>query len=95
LQSDEEISNNTTPEPSSETPGKYDLGLQPIDMLMTSLGIKDADLVKASTQQLTFKMVQKARKGRRLTRRVQWKIFNAFRTLKPDQKYALKDFFNY
>ena len=38
--------------------------ISPLDELMTELGLSNADLVKASTEQLTFKMVQKARGGR-------------------------------
>jgi hypothetical protein len=72
-----------------------DLGVQPIDELMAKLGLTNADLVKASTQMLTFKMVQKARKGRRLTLNVQQKVLNAIRAAKPENNLALKDLFNY
>jgi len=72
-----------------------DLGVQPIDELMAKLGLSNADLVKASTQMLTFKMVQKARKGRRLTLNVQQKVLNAIRAAKPENNLALKDLFNY
>ncbi len=50
---------------------------------MTELGLSNADLVKASTEQLTFKMVQKARKGKLLTPNVQNKILAALKTLVP------------
>ena len=72
-----------------------DLGVQPIDELMTKLGLSNADLVKASTEMLTFKMVQKARKGRRLTLNVQQKILNAVRAARPENNIALQDLFNY
>ncbi len=72
-----------------------DFGPQPLDTLMTRLGVTSADLVKASTKQLTFKMVQKGRKGRRLTANAQSKILEAFQTLKPTETFTLKDFFNY
>ena len=49
--------------------------------LMTERGFSNADLVKASTEQLTFKMVQKARKGKPLTPNMQKKILVALRTL--------------
>ncbi len=71
------------------------LGPQPIDKLMVSRGLKNADLVEASTEQLTFKMVQRARKGRRLTPNVKNKILNAFQALNPDQKISFKTLFNY
>jgi len=55
----------------------------PLDELMTELGLSNADLVKASTEQLTFKMVQKARKGKPLTPNVQNKILAALKVLLP------------
>ncbi|MDP2653907.1 MAG: hypothetical protein Q8Q08_07745 [Candidatus Omnitrophota bacterium] len=72
-----------------------ELGPQPLDGLMTRLGISNADLVKVSTSQLTHKMVQKGRKGRKLTSNVQIKILEALHTLCPDQKFMLRDLFNY
>ena len=72
-----------------------DLGVQPIDEIMTKLGLTNADLVKVSSQMLTFKMVQKARKGRRLTLNVQQKILNAIRSARPEKNTTLKDLFNY
>ena len=65
----------------------------PFDALMTQLGLTNADLVKASTDQLTFKMVQKGRKGRRLTINGQEKILRALLTLKPDLKTVRQDLF--
>jgi len=72
-----------------------DLGLQPLDAVMIRLGLTNADVVKASVRQLTFKMIQKGRKGRRLTPNIQHKILEAFHVLKPEEKFTLKDFFNY
>ncbi len=72
-----------------------DLGPQPLDSVMTRLGLSNADLVKASTRQLTHKMVQKGRKGRRLSPNVQEKILEALHTIQPGQKFALPDLFNY
>lgn len=66
-----------------------------LDDLMTRLGIANKDLVSASTEQLTFKMVQKGRRGERLTRKVQEKILAALLTLKPDLKIQLRDLFRY
>ncbi len=65
----------------------------PLDALMARLELSNADLVRASTEQLTFKMVQKGRKGRKLTLNVQHKILSALRTLRPDEKLGLKDIF--
>ena len=44
-----------------------DFGPQPIADLMQQLQLKPHDLVEASTEQLTHKMVARAIKGRRLT----------------------------
>ncbi len=68
---------------------------QPIDALMTKLGLSNADLVSASTEQLTFKNVQKARTGRRLTPNIQEKILKALQKLKPELKLARRDLFRY
>ena len=72
-----------------------DLGVQPLDTVMTRLGLSNHDLVSASTQQLSHKMVQKGRKGRRLTLKAQQKILTAVLAAKPDVKLALQDLFNY
>lgn len=72
-----------------------ELGTQPLDALLTRLELSNADLVRFSTQQLTHKMVQKGRKGRRVTPNVQKKILEALRAAKPDQAFELKELFNY
>ena len=43
------------------------LGTQPLAVLMQELSLNPHDLVAASTEQLTHKMVARAMKGRRLT----------------------------
>ncbi|MBF0569461.1 MAG: hypothetical protein HQL18_01635 [Candidatus Omnitrophica bacterium] len=73
----------------------HDLGPQPIDGLMTRLGLSNADLVRASTLQLSFKVVQKARKGRRLTPNAQKKVLQAIRAVRPEQVFVIGDLFNY
>ena len=72
-----------------------DFGPQPLIEVMVRLGVTNDALVKASTDQLTFKMVTKGAKGRRLTPNAQHKILAALHTLKPDVKLALADLFNY
>jgi hypothetical protein len=72
-----------------------DLGPQPLDELMTRLGITNADLVRASAQQLTHKMVAKGRKGRRLTPNVQEKILAAIHSVHPQRPLTFPDLFNY
>ena len=70
-------------------------GAQPLDTLMTGLGVKNADLVSASTEQLTHKVIQKGRRGRRLTLNAKSKILRALNTLNPEKQYTLKELFNY
>ncbi|MBI5394367.1 MAG: hypothetical protein HZA91_03630 [Verrucomicrobia bacterium] len=70
------------------------LGEQPIGRLMLELGLKPHDLVAASTEQVTHKMVSRACKGRRLTPHVQMKILNALNRA-SGKTYALSDLFNY
>lgn len=72
-----------------------ELGTQPLDGLLVSLNLSNSDLVAASTQQLTHKMVQKGRKGRRISLNIQTKILVALETLRPEQKWTLQDLFNY
>lgn len=54
-----------------------DHGTQPIDTLIQTWGLANADLVSASTEQLTYKQVQKARKGRELTLHMRMKLARA------------------
>ena len=72
-----------------------ELGPQPLDALMIQWEITNTDLVSASTQQLTHKMVAKGRSGRRLTANVQNKILAAFKIVRPEQTVTLKELFNY
>jgi hypothetical protein len=71
-----------------------DLGEQPLARLLTELGLKPHDLVAASTEQITHKMVSRGTKGRRLTRNVQGKLLRALNTASGNT-YALPDLFTY
>ena len=55
-----------------------DLGEQPLAKLMAERGLKAADLVTASTEQITHKMVARAMKGRRLTANTMDKVHRAW-----------------
>ena len=55
-----------------------DHGEQPLDRLMMEWGLSNHDLVEVSTEQLTHKQVQKARKGRELTLKMKMKVARAF-----------------
>ncbi len=73
---------------------ELELGVQPLDGLMEELGLKNHDLVAASTDGLTHKQVGKGRKGRRLTRNVQDKIVAALSVV-SDRHFKVADLFNY
>ncbi len=73
---------------------ELDLGQQPIAQLIEKHTLKPHDLVAASTDQITHKMVARACKGRRLTRNVQIKLLRALNAA-TQQQYALKDLFTY
>lgn len=73
----------------------YFEGVQPLDLIMTTLGIKNSDLVGFSSEQLTHKMVAKGRKGRRLTRNAQTKILHALNTCQTQKEYKRAELFNY
>lgn len=77
--------------------GKPDmeLGVQPLDQFMASREWTNHDLVAASAQGLTHKMVAKGRKGRKLTWNVQSKILNAVTALCPGESFEMKDLFTY
>ncbi|MHC4524880.1 MAG: hypothetical protein ACYSU8_05015 [Planctomycetota bacterium] len=70
------------------------LGPQPIIELLEKHKLTHHDLVAASTEQITHKMVSRACKGRKLSRRVQLKLVNALNTA-TEQNYTLKDCFTY
>ena len=70
------------------------LGEQPLAQIMRELKLKPHDLVAASEEQITHKMVSRACKGRRLTRNTQHKILRAI-IKQTGTNYALRDLFNY
>jgi hypothetical protein len=70
------------------------LGEQPIARLMDEQALKPGDLVDASAEHITRKMVARARKGRRLSPHVQAKILRALNQA-SGKAYALSDLFDY
>lgn len=72
----------------------HDLGTQPIEGLLAKHNLTHHDVVAASTEQITHKMVNRACKGRKLSRRVQLKIVHAVNAA-AETDYKLKDLFNY
>ncbi len=75
-------------------PTGRDLGEQPISGLLAAHGLKTHDLVAASTEQITHKMVQRACKGRWLTDNVRAKILRALNKA-SGQEYKQDELFNY
>lgn len=55
-----------------------DHGPQPLARLMEERGLKPADLVEASHEQLTFKAVSRAMQGRWLTPNMRGKVRRAY-----------------
>jgi len=70
------------------------LGEQPIAAIMLEHGLKSQDLVAASTEHITHKMVARACKGRRLTPNVQSKIRRALNGA-VGKEYAMQELFSY
>jgi len=82
-----------------------DHGDQPISTLMERWGLSNHEVVDASTEQLTHKQVQRARKGRQLTLHLMQKVTRAlniaiWNRLNKEQRegyfeYGHKHLFNY
>ena len=70
------------------------LGEQQIAGIMARHGLTARDLVAGSREQLTYKMVSRACKGRRLTRNVQAKVLDALNRC-AGREYALDELFTY
>ena len=77
-----------------ETDLQRNLGEQPIARLLLEQSIKAQDLVAASTEHVTFKMVARACKGRRLTPNIQSKILRALNQV-SGKGYGRADLFTY
>lgn len=70
------------------------LGEQPIARLLQEHQLKPHDLVAASTEQITHKMVARACKGRRLTPHIQSKVLRALNRA-SGATYTLAELFTY
>lgn len=80
--------------PNEENP--MELGIQPLDAVMEEMKLSNHDLVTANAEQLTHKTVNKARKGRQLTKRSQRKVIDAMNAVKGAREaYQLEDLFTY
>jgi hypothetical protein len=82
-------------------PVERNLGVQPLDAILTNLGLDNHDLVATSPQFLTHKAVQRARKGRRLTAHMQRRILEALGRAAtaagcaPETPWTRSDLFTY
>jgi len=74
---------------------KNGLGMQPLDKVLEGCSLENDDLVQASCEQLTYKQVQKARQGRRITPNIKGKIVRALNGAAKEKIYSEKDLFNY
>jgi len=85
---------NTPSSPQDSSDIERNLGEQPIARLLQEHGLKAHDLVAASTEQITHKMVARACKGRRLTLNAQSKVLRALNRA-TGKNFSLGDLFNY
>ena len=76
------------------TESERNMGAQPIADIMAEHNLRSHDVVAASTEQITHKMVSRACKGRRLTPNVQSKILRALNAA-TGRQYSLADLFTY
>ena len=70
------------------------LGPQPIKDILEEHQLKSHDVVAASDENITHKMIARAAKGRWLTPQVRRKILKALNKACP-KRYTLTDLFNY
>ena len=77
------------------------MGVQPLDGIMTEHELGNHDLVAASTEPMTHKAVQRARKGRRLTKHMKQRMADALNLLikqkgvEIERPWGVKDLFTY
>lgn len=77
------------------------LGVQPLDGIMTGHALGNHDLVTASQEPMTHKAVQRARKGRRLTKHMKQRMADALnKAVKAQGKeierdWVVSDLFTY
>jgi hypothetical protein len=70
-------------------------GFQPLHEIMNQLEISNSDIVNASTEQLTHKMVQKGRKGIPINPHIKQKIANALNNAQKEQVFTIRELFKY
>jgi len=79
----------------SDSP-EMNVGTQPLDALMEEKGLSNHDVVAASSAGfVNHKQVQKARKGRRLTIRMQEKVLEAFNQTCAPESFQFNELYTY
>lgn len=87
--------------PPEEQPIERNFGTQPLDALMSEHSLGNHDIVGACDEPLTHKAVQRARKGRRLTKHMQRRIAAALNKAVAQQgktmerEWQVSDLFTY
>lgn len=77
------------------------LGVQPLDGIMAEHELGNHDIVAASAEPMTHKAVQRARKGRRLTKHMKQRMVDALNKAvklqgkEVEQAWVVKDLFTY
>ena len=74
--------------------GERNRGEQPLASLLAKHELAAHDLVRASTEQITHKMVKRGAKGRWLTPNVRGKLLRALNAA-AGTEYGLRDLFTY
>jgi hypothetical protein len=78
---------------------ELNLGVQPLDAVLTELGVTNHELVEKCGEGLTHKAMSRARKGRRLTARMKLRITQTLNGLLKkkgvEKEYRMRDLFNY
>ncbi len=104
MMEDEELTGKENDDDELETsaggvPLKRDLGVQPIDAVITEHTLKNHDVMQMNRGSLTHKQISKARKGRRLSPKLKLRVTTALNAcLKAkgvERQYGMKDLFNY
>jgi len=75
---------------------EMNVGVQPLDAIMTEKEIKNTDLVKVAPPGfITHKQIQKGRKGRRLSMHLQQKVLDTLNIYSAPESYEWADLFTY
>ena len=78
---------------------ELDYGVQPLDAILTELGVTNHELVEKCGEGLTHKAMNRARKGRRLTPRMKLRITQTLNALlkkrEVEREFRKRDLFSY